>query len=136
MSDKFYDQPRLMQRLREYQTLVLFIVISAILAVLCMDVLVLPVTLLAINNTGLYTSLVKIVLVSLPVLYIIMTVIRFFRYYRKEGLRPSTIVVLLVRQTVFAFIKILLALLIIAAILIILYAVFYYNNYLIYKLVH
>ncbi|MFW5807919.1 MAG: hypothetical protein ACOCWH_02575, partial [Spirochaetota bacterium] len=92
LSTTIYDQRSILQRMKEIITLPFFIIISAVVSIVVMNLLSVPVLTLVLSNPELYTKLISWGIVLLFAASLVVRTISRLVFYIRTGLPFFTIV--------------------------------------------
>lgn len=131
-----YEQKGIFQKVREYFSLFVFIIIILTLAIILSDIFIFPLTYFSVKNPGLYTNIFKLSFWIVLITYFLLKVILNFISLRKNELSLKEIFQILVINKMKNGLTVII-LLVLFVIVIFLTASVLENNYIfIYKLLH
>ncbi len=133
-NDNILGKNRLKERIKEISILALFTIATAVISLILMDIIILPLTIFAISNVSLYTTLFKIVaLFCIFFIPLYMIYIRV-RELKKNGIKNKEVFKILLIKPVRFLAIFFFILFCTAVIVILLYILFDNNNYLMYRI--
>ncbi len=121
-------------RLKDIRTLFIFVILSAVIALITMDIIIFPLSLFAINFTDLFNFFIRdIIWIAIAALLLFLLIRRIY-LLRKNDCSGGEIARHLIVKPL-SSIAVTLAVIVVALVLIYaIYLLLHYNNYLIYKI--
>jgi len=86
MAQQGYEGIGFKERMKEFRTLFVFILVSATISIIVMNILAFPFALFAVKGSAAYTLMVKILILITFISYIIFRIIRRVRQSREDGI--------------------------------------------------
>ncbi len=130
------EKTRIRDRMREIFTLFAFVVLSALVSLIVMDILVLPITLFAVAKKDLFNFIVRDLFRAFIIAILLLLIVRRIFTLQKDGLTRREIIRHILYRPVSALATAFMALLAGAVLIGIIHLLFSYNNYFIYKLIN
>ena len=134
MAQHRYEGSGILERLREFRTLFIFIIASSAVSLLVMNLLSFPIALFAVTKPAVYTFAVKIFILVSIICFIIFRIIRRIQHTRDNGIP----IVKAFSASIASKMRMLSSFLLVAVISIILIVLFYiilrYNYIILYEL--
>lgn len=128
-SSNHYESGKITYRSRELATLAIFTFVAALISAIVMDFTVFPLTIFAVKNTGLFTAIIKFIIIFILFALGLYPIIRKIVSLKKNGFTAGAILTYLFKRSCF-FISVFLVFIIISFVIIGLIYLLLYNNHL------
>ncbi len=129
-----YEKTRLGDRVREMLVLALFVIAIAALSTVVMNLIVYPITLFAVNNTGTFNFIMTDILAIVIITAVLLLLFRRVYTLRKNGLSVKEIARLMVSRPFYYVTTGLIFIVITAGVIVSVYAILNNNYYFLYMI--
>lgn len=133
-STNAYERRSLFHRLKEILYLSFFVIMSAIVSLIVMNLITYPILLIVKKGTKYFTDIFIISVIVLVLLYILTKFVSVIRYYISSGLSVAQIIPQIIAGRIKALVIFVTSLVFISMLIIGLYSLFSYNTRLIINL--
>ena len=131
-----YEKTNLLDRIREFGTLIIFICFSLIASIIVMNVVIFPIALFSIKHESLFSYLIINLFWILILVSIIYLLIKRILFYKKNDVQNSQIAKILLLKPFLIIFSLFLILIFLIIIISIIYILLKNNYYLLYKIIN
>jgi len=136
MAKNNYEQMRITERLKEFRTLYIFIILASLIALLLMNVLIFPIALFAAKKPLLFTSAVKWGTLALIVFYAVYRIIVKIREYTAGGYSLYALFKAAVKKKAHSLLYVIIITIAAALLFFAVYLAMRYNYFLLYEILN